>query len=131
MSTNPINLGVRFLLEMVSLVILGSWGWHQAEGLLSYVLAIGVPIFAASLWGIFTVPDDPSRSGSAPVPIPGFLRLLLEFAFFGSTIWALSTLVSNLSPWILGGITLLHYGLSYDRILWLITQTPYGEDNSS
>lgn len=131
MSTNPINLGVRFVLEMASLFILGSWGWQQAEGFLRYVLAIGIPMFAASLWGVFAVPHDPSRSGRAPVPTPGFLRLLLEIAFFGSAIWALSTLVSNLSPLILGGIILLHYGLSYDRILWLLKQTPGAEDHSS
>lgn len=30
MNTNPINLAVRFLLEIVMLIIFGYWGWHLA-----------------------------------------------------------------------------------------------------
>ncbi len=122
MSTNPVNLGVRFLLEMAALLILGSWGWHQGDSLLRYLLALGVPLLAASLWGTFAVPNDPSRSGRAPVPIPGYLRLLLEFIFFGAAVWMLAALTSNVSPWILGAVVVLHYVFSYDRVAWLLRQ---------
>ena len=124
MSTNPINLGVRFILEVISLLILGFWGWDRGAGIFRYALAIGLPLLAAAFWGIFAVPDDPSRSGRAPVPTPGYLRLILEIAFFGLAIWALSTLVTNMTPWILGIIVFLHYAISYDRIIWLLRRKP-------
>lgn len=89
MGSNPINLAVRFLLEISGLAILGWWGWSLSKGIFQFVLALGIPILAATLWGLFAVPDDPSRSGSAPVQVPGIVRFLLELAFFGSAIWAL------------------------------------------
>ena len=41
MGTNPINLGVRFILELVALYAFGRWGWNQSTGWLRFVLAIG------------------------------------------------------------------------------------------
>mgnify|MGYP001828086701 CR=1 FL=1 len=82
---------------------------------------IFIPLLAAVAWGTFNVPNDPSRSGKAPVPVPGWTRLLIELALFGSASWALH----DLSPtygWIFGFVTLLHYVLSYDRIGWLLNR---------
>jgi hypothetical protein len=120
MSQNPLNLAVRFLLEIVALIALGYWGWTWGQGALGYVLAVGVPVLAAVLWGVFAVPGDRSRSGDAPVPVPGWLRLLLELALFGFAVWGLWDAGAAAPAWILGGVVLLHYGLSYDRILWLL-----------
>ncbi|MFQ6227417.1 DUF2568 domain-containing protein [Nocardia sp. NPDC002869] len=39
-----------------------------------------LPVIAATAWGVIAVPDDPSRSGAAPVAVPGAIRLLVEFA---------------------------------------------------
>ena len=82
MGTHPINLAVRFLLEMAALISLGVWGWKVGDSWTRYILAIGIPLILAVGWGTFAVPDDPSRSGSAPVPVPGIIRLLLELGFF-------------------------------------------------
>ncbi len=122
MGSHPINLTVRFLLEIATLVALGYWGWHHGQGMLRLILAIGIPLIAAVLWGTFAVPDDPSRSGNAPIPVPGVVRLVLELAFFGLGVWALySSGLIGLSL-VLGGVTIVHYLVSYDRILWLIQQ---------
>jgi hypothetical protein len=51
MSQNPINLAVRFLLELVGLYAFGLWGWTQHAGFLRYLLVIGLPVVAAALWG--------------------------------------------------------------------------------
>jgi hypothetical protein len=120
MGSNPINLAVRFILEIAGLVSLGAWGWNSGEGALGYLLAAGIPITAAVLWGTFAVPDDPSRSGKAPVPVPGFLRLLLELGFFAAATWSLFDLDKSSLGWILGVTVLIHYVISYDRILWLL-----------
>ena len=122
MGSNPINLAVRFILEMGGLLALGKWGWLQADGFLRFVLALGVPLLAAVLWGTFAVPDDPSRSGKAPVKVPGFVRLLLELGFFASATWALFAVGSTTLGWIFGAAVLIHYLISYDRIFWLVNR---------
>ena len=119
MSQNPLNLTVRFLMEIIALVALGAWAKAKFPGALGYILMIIIPLLAAAAWGTFNVKDDPSRSGKAPVPVPGFIRLLIELALFGSATMALFTLNSTYG-WIFGIVTLVHYLLSYDRIIWLL-----------
>ena len=120
MGSNPINLAVRFLLEIVALLALGWWGWNQGEGILRFVLALGIPLLAAALWGTFAVPGDPSRSGKAPVPVPGIVRLVLELAILAAATWSLFATGLTALAWIYGIIVLIHYAVSYDRISWLI-----------
>lgn len=119
MSQNPINLAVRFLFEIIALVALGVWAKAQYSGAWSIILMILIPLWAAILWGVFNVKGDPSRSGQAPVPVPGLIRLLLELSIFGSATWALFTL-NQTYGWIFGTVVLAHYILSYDRIIWLL-----------
>ena len=103
---------MRFILEIAGLVALGWWGWNQGEGILRFVLAFGIPILAAVLWGTFAVPDDPSRSGKAPVQVPGIVRLLLELAFFVSATWSLLAVGAATLGWIYGIAVLVHYLVS-------------------
>jgi hypothetical protein len=82
-----INLVIRFFLEMLALGIFAYWGRQQAEGLMGFMIALFIPLFAAGLWSTFAVLDDPSRSGKAPVPVSGKTRIGVELAF-----WLLSAL---------------------------------------
>ena len=120
MGSNSINLAVRFLLELSALVAFGAWGWKQGDGVIRYVLALGIPIAMAVMWGVFAVPDDPSRSGSAPVVTPGFIRLVLELAFFAVATWCLREMELTRLSIVFGILVVVHYAVSYDRILWLL-----------
>jgi hypothetical protein len=122
LGSNPINLAVRFLLEMSALVALGFWGWSLADGWWSVLPGLGIPLLAAAAWGTFAVLNDPSRSGRAPIPVPGWARLALEVAFFGFAVWALFDLESEVLGWILGVAVIGHYAISYDRIVWLLAR---------
>jgi hypothetical protein len=122
MGSHPINLALRFLLELSAWGAMGYWGWTQGQGGLRFVLAIGLPVLAAALWATFAVPGDPSRSGRAPVPVPGLLRLALELATFAVGAWALYDAGHALLSLVFGGIVVVHYLVSYDRIQWLIRQ---------
>jgi hypothetical protein len=122
MGSNPINLAIRFMLELSALLALGLWGWRQSEGWLRFLLALSIPIIAAIVWGTFAVPNDPSRSGAAPIAVPGILRLAIELAYFIFATWALNNLGFKGLSWAMGVIVALHYIISYDRILWLIKQ---------
>ena len=120
MGSNPLNLALRFILELVALGAMGYWGWTQHDGLGRWLWAIGLPLVAAVLWGTFAVPNDPSRSGQAPVPTPGILRLLLELSIFTVATFALIASQRTSAGWALAIVTLFHYVISYDRVLWLL-----------
>ena len=121
MGSHPINLFVRFLLEMFALVSLGIWGWEYSDGWLQYILAIGIPIIFAAIWGIFAVPGDPSRSGKAPVATPGLIRLAIELGIFCFAAWSLYDMGLNTICIAFGATVLIHYIISYDRIKWLLS----------
>lgn len=122
MGQHPINLALRFILELVALFSVGYWGWTEHEGLVRFVLAIGLPLIAAVLWATFRVAGD--ASGGPPiVAVPGILRLLLELALFASATWGLYNAGATRYAWIFATIVLLHYLASYDRVGWLLRQS--------
>lgn len=121
MGSHPVNLAVRFLLEISGLVSLGIWGWNQSDGWLRFVLAIGIPIIFATIWGTFAVPDDPSRSGNAPIVTSGIIRLVIELGFFSCAAWSLYDLGFNKISLAFGTVVVLHYLISFDRIKWLMS----------
>jgi hypothetical protein len=120
MSTHPLNLALRFILELSALFALGYRGWTRHEGILRVVLAFAVPLAAAVLWGVFSTPGDRSRSGNAVVPTPGALRLVMELLFFAAAAWSLYVADLRTLAFVFAGAVVLHYGLSYDRIAWLV-----------
>jgi hypothetical protein len=122
MSSHPINMVLRFLLELGVLAVSGYWAWTVSEGSARFLLVVGVPLLLAIVWGTFAVPGDPSRSGRAPIPVPGLVRLLLELANFSFGVWALYTIGHPVPGLILGLAVIIHYILSYDRITWLVRQ---------
>ena len=122
MGSHPANLALRFLLEITALVAMGYWGWTQHDGAWRFILGIGLPLVAAVLWGTFAVPDDPSRSGQAPVPTPGLIRLLLELAIFAAGVALLFASGQKNLGVILAVLVVAHYALSYDRIQWLLAR---------
>ncbi len=122
MNTNPLNLFVRFLLEIAMLIIFGYWEFHRNVHWERWAGAIGLPLAAAALWGIFRIPDDPKP---APIEVPGIVRLLLEWVLFGSAIWALQDLKQIQLSLVMAIIILLHYIVSYDRTWAMLRNRKY------
>lgn len=121
MGSNALNLGLRFLLEIIALAAVGMWGWKQSDSWFRFLLVIGIPLLLAVIWGIFAVPDDPSRSGNAPIVTPGLIRLLIELSIFAFATWCLYDLGHLKSSILLGIVIAVHYAISYDRIAWLLS----------
>ncbi len=120
MGSHPLNLGLRFVLELVALFALGWWGYSLTGGWLRFALAGVFPLVAAAVWGTFAVPDDPSRSGEAPIAVSGRVRLVIEFLVFATAVVGF-VVVDRLS--IAAGLLaalIVHYLLSTDRIGWLL-----------
>ena len=106
---------------MSTLVTVGFWGWHLSTTWLRYPAAFGIPLLLAICWGTFAVPNDRSRSGKAPIPTSGRIRLLLEVVFFSAG----SVALFDLNLFLLGAantlFVVLHHVLAIERIKWLIS----------
>jgi hypothetical protein len=122
MGSHPVNLAVRFALELVALGSVGAFGWSRFEGPVRWGAAIALVVAFMVVWGLFNVPDDPSRSGRAPVGVPGWVRLGLEIALFSAATFALARVFPPAWAAVFGGVVVLHYALSWDRIAWLLRQ---------
>jgi hypothetical protein len=118
MTLQTAGLGLHFLLELCALAALAYWGWQAPPNLLlKLTLSVGTPFVAAIVWGTFRVPNDPGR---APVAIAGWLRLVLEFAVFGSAIASLAVAGHTLLATLFGLAVLVDYLIMHARVrrLW-------------
>jgi len=119
---HPANLLLRFALELAALYGMARYGWHAAQGWSRYAVCLLLPLLAASAWGTFAVPGDPSRSGAAPVVVRGWQRLLLEAAFFALGALAYARSAAALPAVALSVAAVLHYLTSLERTRWLLTR---------
>ena len=65
------NLALRFGLDLAALAGLAAAAWKLGSGPGRWIGVVAVPVAAATVWGVFNVLDDPSRSGAAPVEVNG------------------------------------------------------------
>jgi hypothetical protein len=105
---------LRFALEIAALVGIGVYGgWPLGLAL------VGVAIV---LWGVFAVPGDPSRSGKAPVKVPGKVRLLVELAVFVGGAVAMALHGWWIPAGIDAGLLIVHHTGTLERLRWLVRQ---------
>jgi hypothetical protein len=78
----PLNLALKFLLELAALAAVGLWGASIADGAAAVVLAIGLPLVVAVLWGTFAAPRARRR-------LPLRLRAPFELGVFALAALAL------------------------------------------
>lgn len=117
MAQHPINLAVRFVLELVLLASLGFWAWTLEGALIRWSAVLLLPLTAAATWGIFRVPGDP---GPAPIAVSGPVRLTIELALFAAATWCFFDAGAPNAAWCFLSVTTLHYIISYDRVGWLL-----------
>lgn len=123
LSQNPLNLALRLGLEVWALIAIGRWGWGcGGEQVLRAALMVGLPIGAATIWGTLRVPDDRSASGKAAVPIPGVVRLGIEFGTFAVAAWCLWDGGAPQDCGVFAAMVTLHYVASRGRVGWLLRQ---------
>ena len=113
------NLAFRFVLEIAAFAALAVGGYAIGTGVFSWIFAIGLPVAAMAAWGTFNVPGDRSRSGEAPVPVPGVVRLLVEIDVFCVAVIVVWFANPTFALALLVGV-IIHYALSIDRIKWLL-----------
>ncbi len=116
------NLILRFLLELAALAGFAFWAWSLTTGYWRVLEAAAIVVALGAVWATFAVPNDPSRSGNAPVPVPGMLRLILEFAVLLGGALAFHMAGYPRAGIVLAVLVLVHYALSMERITWLLQQ---------
>ena len=114
---------VRFAMEIVAFGGLAWWGWSIADGgVAGIVLAALFFVVAALLWGLFAVPNDPSRRPDPFIAVPGWIRLVIELGIFGFAaygIWVSGARWLSETLLTFVGVT---YIVTYDRAFWLLKQ---------
>lgn len=119
---NPVNLSLRFLLEITALGALGWWGWSLTDSWWRWLDGVALVLVAALAWGVFAIPDDPSRGGQGFARVPGIARLALELLVFGAGAYALKAVGRpNLAIGIFA-LVAVHYAWSYERVASLLKQ---------
>ena len=114
------NLALRFGLELGALAGLGAAAWSGTSGRTRPVAVVAAPVGAAAVWGVFNVLDDPSRSGAAPIEVPGSVRLAIELGVLGGGATAVAVVGR---PKIAIGFAVLiatQYATSWSRVRWLV-----------
>ena len=119
---NPINLALRFALELVALAAIGWWGSSLSDSGWRWITGFAMVAAVATVWGTFTVPGDPSRGGEGIVHIPGYLRLGIELSVFAAGAYSLRSMGRPGLAIGFGTLVLAHYAWSYERVAWLLKQ---------
>lgn len=114
------TLALRLLIEIGLFVGIVLAAILSFDGLMAWGLAIAGIGTAATLWGVFAVPNDPSRSGKTVVRTPGAIRLALELTLFISVVAWLTIGENYAAASILGVATAIHYASWPARIAWLL-----------
>jgi len=116
------NLTLRFGLELAALFGFGAAAWTQVGGPMRWVAVVVAPLLAATAWGVFNVIDDPSRSGNAPVEVPGWSRLAIEFVILGGGVAAMAIAGRPTIALVLAVLIVVHYAVAWRRVQWLIAE---------
>jgi hypothetical protein len=113
MSQNPINLVLRFVLELCMLAALAYGGWTLVPFPACYAAAVLLPAAGAAAWGIFRVPGD---GGEPRVVVSGRVRLALEAGLFALATALLAAAGRPYLSLAFAAVTIAHYAASHDRI---------------
>ena len=114
------TLGLRLLLEagLIGGIIVAAI--LNYSGLTVWVASVVGVVLARGMWGVFAVPDDPSRSGRTVVATPGVMRLVIELGLFVSVAVWLVIGEGYIYAALLAGGTVVHYASWPARIRWLL-----------
>lgn len=117
MSRQPVNLLLRFILELAILWSLGYWAWYRHSGWSRYALVTLLPLLAIFAWGAFRTPAD---HGKGLFAVKGIVRLAIEIILFGFAGWCLWDAGEPTWSKVFSFVSLAHYLLSYDRVKLLL-----------
>lgn len=117
---SPGQAALRFLIELAALTAWGVAGWNMTDSVGRWLLAVGLPVAAGTIWATFRVPGDESAGGGAPVPVPGLVRLLIEFDVLLGAAVVVAVFWRVEAGLVLAAAVVAHYALTPRRVRWLL-----------
>ena len=121
-ATNAANLALRGLLEFAALISIVFAAADMIGGVTGVVLGLAAAGAFVTVWGVFAVPNDPSRSGRAPLPVAGWIRLFLEIVLLGIGAWAAWIWLGPVVGVAMAALTIAHYAAWPSRTRWLLAR---------
>ncbi len=77
------NLTLAFAMELAALAALALWGWKVADAAaIKVVAAIGAPLIAAVVWGLFAAPQ-----ATFDIPLLAIITKVAVFASAAAALW--------------------------------------------
>jgi hypothetical protein len=122
----PWNIYLRLGVELLALGGIWAGTFAGSTSWLRWMLAVGGPLAAATIWDIFNVPGDPSRSARPRIPVPGLVRLFIEFAILSLGLWGWVSSGRIDYTIIFSVAVVVHYAASRPRLEWLAAQRRTG-----
>lgn len=104
---------------MSVLSVLGVWAWAQTPSPYQIFTGLGLPVAVAFAWARYRS-KEPGEAVTEEVRISPKLRLVFELLLFTSAVACLWDIGAMRATYLLTGLSLLHYGLSYDRVIWML-----------
>ena len=114
------TLGLRLLIEIGLFAGIVAAANMNYDGTTVWIASVVGIVVTAAIWGVFVVPNDPSRSGKTVVVTPGLVRLVIELSLFGVVTAWLAIGEGYIPAAVLGGATVVHYVSWPARIGWLL-----------
>jgi hypothetical protein len=108
------------LLEVAAVLAYGYWGWAAHPGTTQWAWTLGAAVVAWIVWDVFRVPGD--GTAKPAVPIPGWVRLVIEAAYFTGVATALAATNLQLVGIVYIILVAIHYTLTHQRLIWLLRE---------
>jgi hypothetical protein len=107
-------------LEAAAVLAYGYWGWTAHPGTTRWAWALGAMVVAWIIWDVFRVPGDGALKPA--VPIPGWVRLIIEAAYFTGVATALTAAGLPVGGLLYIILVAIHYTLTHQRLVWLLRE---------
>ena len=100
----PVNLALRFALELAALAAFAAYGLHAIHGPARFALAAALVLAAAAVWGRWAAPASRHRLAEPA-------RLVVEVGFFTAAGMALAATVQSVLGAALTAVAMANAGL--------------------
>jgi hypothetical protein len=117
---HPFDRALCAFIEVAAVLAYGYWAWAVHSGSIRYAWTLLAVIVALAVWDVFRVPGD--GSAKPRVPVPGWVRLIIEAGYFTGAGTALVAAGAEEAGVVFMLLVAIHYSLTHRRVLWLLKE---------
>ncbi|NLE23475.1 MAG: YrdB family protein [Actinobacteria bacterium] len=126
MTRYPFDRALCAFIELAAVLAYGYWAWAVHDGYIRYAWMLLALIVALVVWDVFRVPGD--GSSKPRVPVPGWVRLIIEAGFFTGAGTSLVATGAEEAGVLFMLLVAVHYSLTHRRVLWLLREEETAAD---